>query len=281
MLFSSDGAALQRRGGIAAQAQPQLVPDARIRPFVQVLVRRALDVEAAQARRAHAEQREAPLGMAIDQLVRHRRRRGEDAEPGERVDALIDGQRVLRHARPADAVEAVAAADEVTRERLRLAVLAKADLRPVALEIVDAHVFGLEDDLAAGGEPGGDQVLGDLGLAVDGHGLAGERSEVDPVALAAEAELDAFVDQPEPAHPLADLRLLEQIDRALLEHAGADPPLDVLPAAPLQDDGLDALKMQELREQQARRPGPHDANLRAHPCGSSSRVRQLNTTAGP
>ena len=65
-------------------------------------------------------------------------------------------------------------------------------------------------------------------------------------------------------HPLADLRRIEQVDRALLEHARADPPLHVGPAAALQDHRLDALEMQELGEQKARRSGPHDANLRAH-----------------
>jgi hypothetical protein len=84
------------------------------------------------------------------------------------------------------------------------------------------------------------------------------------VALAAETELNAVMDQTDLTHPLADLGLVQQVDRSLLEHAGADPALHVLPAAALQDDRLDALQMQQLREQEARRSGPHDANLRAH-----------------
>jgi hypothetical protein len=115
-----------------------------------------------------------------------------------------------------------------------------------------------------GSGSGVDQVFRDLGLAVDGHPLAGERAEVDAVALAGEAQLDAVVHQADPMHPLADLGRIEQVDRALLEHARADLPLDVCPAAAFQDDRVDALKMQELGEQQARGSRAHDANLRAH-----------------
>src|SRR5690606_37084918 len=82
-----------------------------------------------------------------------------------------------------------------------------------------------------------------------------------------EAQLDAVVHQPDLVHARPDLCGVEQIDRALLEHARADPPLDVRPAAPLQDHRLDAVQVQKLREQEPRRPRPHDANLRAHHCG--------------
>ena len=57
---------------------------------------------------------------------------------------------------------------------------------------------------------------------------------------------------------------VEQVDRALLEHAGADALLDVLAAAGLQHDRLDALGLQQLREHQSRRPGADDPDLRAH-----------------
>ena len=59
------------------------------------------------------KQREAALVVGVDQLVRGRRRLRQDAEPGERIDALEDGQHARRNRRPADAMEAVAAGDEV------------------------------------------------------------------------------------------------------------------------------------------------------------------------
>ena len=48
-------------------------------------------------RRAHAEQREAALVMAVDQLGRYRRRFRENAEPGERIRALVDGAAARGH----------------------------------------------------------------------------------------------------------------------------------------------------------------------------------------
>ena len=56
---------------------------------------------------------------------------------------------------------------------------------------------------------------------------ARELAQRDAVALAVELQLDAVVDDALALQPLADARLDEQIDRALLEHAGADPVLDV------------------------------------------------------
>src|SRR5262245_39521114 len=56
----------------------------------------------------------------------------------------------------------------------------------------------------------------------------------------------------------------EQPDGALLEHAGADAVLDVLAAAVLEHDRLDALEVEEVREQQAGRPGSHDSDLCPH-----------------
>ena len=188
--------------------------------------------------------------MAVDQLVGHGWGRRENAEPGEGIDPLVQGQGVLRHALPADTMEAVAAANEIAPQLPRLAVLAEADPRAVALETMNRHVLGLEHDPAARSKAGVDQILGHLGLTVHGHGLAGERAEIDPAPPAAEAQLDAVVHQTDAMHPLADLRRIEQVDRALLEHARADPPLHVGPAAALQDHRLDALEMQELGEQE-------------------------------
>ena len=48
--------------------------------------------------------------------------------------------------------------------------------------------------------------------------------------LAVELELDPVVDDALALHPLADAGLAQQIDGALLEHAGADAVLDVLAA---------------------------------------------------
>ena len=76
----------------------------------------------------------------IDQLLGHRRRLGEDAEPAERVDALMRGDRSCRHALAADAVKAVAASDEVAVDLQRVAAGAAGHPRLVGEDVVQADL---------------------------------------------------------------------------------------------------------------------------------------------
>src|SRR5258708_2680218 len=84
-----------------------------------------------------------------------------ETEPCERVEALKDGERARRDGRTAYAVEAVASGNEIAAQFIRRAVFAEPDLRRRAVEIVDSHVLGLEDNLTTGGEARGDQILDD------------------------------------------------------------------------------------------------------------------------
>ena len=79
----------------------------------------ALDVEAAELVRAQAQQREPALVVRVDELVARRRDRGEDPEPAVRVLARERAQHTVGDARTADAVEAVAAGDDVALELVR------------------------------------------------------------------------------------------------------------------------------------------------------------------
>ena len=130
----------------------------------------------------------------------------------------------------------------------------------------ERDVVDLEEERRAGLEPRGDQVLDDLGLAVDhDRAAAGQVAERDAVALAVELQLDPVVDDalraacrsPTPA-------LDQQVGRALLEHAGTDPVLDVVAAAALEDHGLDAGPLEQPAERQPGRAGADDPDLRPH-----------------
>ena len=101
----------EREAVVGGQARRQLGPDAVVGPVVEALVGRHLQVHPGDRRRAHRVQREAVLVPAVDQLVRRRRRFGEDPQPGERVVALEHLE--PGHLAAADAVEAVGADDEV------------------------------------------------------------------------------------------------------------------------------------------------------------------------
>ena len=161
-------------------------------------------------------------------------------------------------------MKAVAAADEVAGQLLVLAVVPEPDFRGLAGEVMDADVGRLEQDLAAIGEPPVDQILHHLLLAIDGHALADELAEIDVVQGAAEAEIDAVVEHAFALHARAHADLDQEVARPLLDQSGADAALDIVAAAVLQHDGLDARQMQEMRQHQPGRPGADDTDLRAH-----------------
>jgi len=148
-------------------------------------------------------------------------------------------------------VEAVASGDEIAVKLGHRSILAKLNRRRGAIEIVDADVLGLENDLPASGEARGDQILDDFVLSVNRDGLSAcQLAKIDTMSPSAEAQLNSVMDQAFPLHPLADASFNQQIDGALLEQAGADSLFDVLPAARLEYDGLDALKVEQMREHQ-------------------------------
>jgi hypothetical protein len=70
-----------------------------------------------------------------------------------------------------------------------------------------------------------------------------------------------MVDQPLFTQPVAHAGGNEQIDARLLEHASANAMLDVIPRAFLENDGLDAVAMQQMAQQQPRGPGTDDTDL--------------------
>ncbi|CAM5201610.1 hypothetical protein BTHI11S_05895 [Bosea thiooxidans] len=75
---------------------------------------------------------------------------------------------------------------------------------------------------------------------------------------------EAVMDQALAIEPLADAGFVQEIDHALLEHAGADARQDVVGAAPFDNDVVDAGARQQLPEQQPGRPGADDGDLRSH-----------------
>src|SRR5262249_46384028 len=113
----------QRPAVVGREPGLELRPDSLVRPVGDVVVGIALEVEALDLRRARADQGEAALVVVVDQLFSGPRRPGEDAEPAERVQPRVLGQPSRRYGWPRDAVEAVAAGDEVAGQLTGLAVV--------------------------------------------------------------------------------------------------------------------------------------------------------------
>src|SRR3954468_16612335 len=112
-------------------------------------------------------QGEATLVVRIDQLLRRWRCLGEDAQPGEGVLSLVHGQDAVWDGRPAHPMEPIAASDDVAGQLLVFTILPVTDRWLLRPEVVDAGVLGLEDDLSARIDPGADEVLHHLVLAIN------------------------------------------------------------------------------------------------------------------
>jgi hypothetical protein len=72
---------------------------------------------------------------------------------------------------------------------------------------------------------------------------------------------------------------VEEIDGPPLDHAGTDATQHVLAAALLECDVGNAVLVQELAEEQARRAGPDDRYLGPHAVSSARDLDTLNTRA--
>ena len=163
-------------------------------------------------------------------------------------------------------MESVAARDDAARKVDRFAAVQKAHPRRIRLDIVHADVVHLEQGPPAGREPEPDEILHQLLLPVDhDRAPAGQLGKVDAVPAPVEAQLDAAMDEPFAAHALSRAALLEDVHRALLQHARAHAVLDVVPAPCLDDDRLDALEVQEMGEQQPGGSGADDGDLGVDP----------------
>jgi hypothetical protein len=185
--------------------------------------------------------------------------------------------------RAADAVEPVAAGDDVALDRLRLALVDEADPWPGRLDAGELDILDLEQQRAPTFEPVRDQVLDDLCLAVDrDRATIGKIAERDPVTLALELQVDSVVDDSLAVQPFGDAGAFEQLHGALFEQPRPDPPLHVVAATVLEHDRFDSRLLEQPREQQPGRPGADDRNLgsycrRAH---TRPRPRGIGTPAG-
>ena len=68
-------------------------------------------------------------------------------------------------------------------------------------------------------------------------------------------------------HAGAEPDLAQQRDRARFQHAGANPLEHILPGLPLQDDAVDAVLVQDMRQQQPCRAAADDCHLSSGRCG--------------
>ena len=162
-------------------------------------------------------------------------------------------------------MKAVAAGDEVANDFVLDAIFSIANLRKRGIEIVNGEIVHFKYDLPAGFKARLDQILHHFLLRIDRDGAAtGQLGQIDAVTTAAEAEPNAIVPQSLTPQTFADAGFDHQIHRALFQHAGAHAIFDVLAAAALQNNRLDAGQVQQMGEHQAGRSGPDNTDLGSH-----------------
>src|SRR5215469_2337027 len=233
---------------ITRETSFQFMPNLFVRPLLDVLIRLALNVQAADLRRSHAEKGEAALMGAINQLVRRRRRLRQNAKPPERILSLKNCQRARRQARPANSVEAIASRDEITAYLVPSAVFLIRNPGRVPVEIMHADIIHLKQHLPSTRQSRVGQVLHHLVLGIDRDSLpARQVREIDPMSSPVEAQLDPLMNEPLALQAFPNTRFDQQINRALLQYTRPYPFFDVLPAAVLDDDVIDSLEIQKMR----------------------------------
>src|SRR5690606_4612729 len=106
------------------------------------------------------------------------------------------------------------------------------------------------------------QVSLQLGLAVDDHVPVDETPEVDAQEQSAERQVDAVVDETLGVHSLADADVPQQLGGAVLYDPCSHPTQHVVAAAPLHDNAVDPLQVEEVGEHRARGSSSDDRYLR-------------------
>jgi len=139
------------------------------------------------------------------------------------------------------------------------------DRRPIHEMSLHARDRRVEVERSATHNTRRDQVLHDFLLSVDGNGATVVKlAEGDAVRHAVETKLDTVMDEPLSAHPRTHAGFLEEVGNAVFDDARSNPLLHVVEAPGFQDDGVDALALEEVAEQEPRRTGADDHHLRAN-----------------
>ena len=102
-------------------------------------------------------------------------------------------------------------------------------------------------------------------LRIDDHTLtSGKFAKVDAMPGPAKPKLDPPMEKALPLQSFTDTCFDQQVGGSLLQNARADALFDAFAARGFQNYGLDAVKMQQVREHQASRAGSHNSDLCAY-----------------
>jgi hypothetical protein len=147
-------------------------------------------------------------------------------------------------------VEAVASDDDIGVDALSASVgVGKRDEGVVGVDVVRNDIRGVVVCRSTGVFAGVHQVFGDFGLAVDRDRSPDQLDEVQVAALPRPLQVDAAVFYGFGGEAVTDSGLFEQVNGAGFEDAGSDTSCDVVGALALDEDRVDTVDSEQMRQQ--------------------------------
>src|ERR1700690_2228849 len=242
-----DRPVLQHKAVVRRHARAQLFPDALIRPLLQVFLRRTLKIKARHLRRTHAHQSKSALVVRVDQLLGSWRNLCQYSQPGKRVGPLMYLQHFRRNRRAADAMKPIASGDKVAGNFMTDSGVLVLNSW-LGIKIFDPHRFRFEEQWRPITQARSDEVLYDLLLGINGDGLAHQILKINPMAFAAEAQLNAVMCQPFALHAITYAGFAQDVYSALLQHTRTHAVFHVLARVAFQYHRFDPLQVQKMRK---------------------------------
>ena len=137
-------------------------------------------------------------------------------------------------------------------------------------DIVHCHFLYFKMQRPAREFPRSNQIPDNFILPVHPNCLPRLFHEIDMTARPPEGNMHALMPKTLPHQPGSNARLHHQIHNMLFQHARAHPVNHVILRTVLQDHRIDAIKIQQMPQHQARRPRPNDRDLRPHSAARAS-----------
>jgi hypothetical protein len=106
--------------------------------------------------------------------------------------------------------------------------------------------------------------MGDFGLPIDSDDLAGKLMKIDALPLSVKLDLQTLMHQTFAMEACADAGTVEEIDGTSLDQTGTNSAQYMFTGPALEDHIVDTVIVQQLAQQQPRRAGADDCDLRTH-----------------
>ena len=223
------------------QSIAQFIPEGFVRPLIEMVGQRHLQVVAATRATALRAQRKSSRTIHINEFLMDRRGVGQYTQPAKGVDLLKLLNRLAGNARSANAMKSVATRNEVTLDGLGNPILDEGHAWVVAIKVMDLHRLRFVVRCESCGFACLHQVPGDFGLAID-HDLFPTRQalEVNPMAFALEEQIKSGVGQSVPGQAFVHAGLCQHVEGDLFKNAGPNSAQHIVGSLALDDNGVHA-----------------------------------------